>query len=299
MGKSTALSPIQKKTKHHLIKRTLFFILTLFCHSVFADEVYLPEESRVPGGIAVFKLGNTAEKPKVSFNKNTVAVVKRDNQWTAVLGIPLSTKPGKHFVKVTTGSKKKTLSMTVKDKKYRSQHLTIKNKRKVNPNKKDMDRITKERPQIRNALKHWRELDDVPYKFIAPVKGKKSSSFGLKRFFNKQARRPHSGMDIAAPKGAEIVAPAAGTVIETGDFFFNGNSVFIDHGQGLVTMYCHMDKIDVKPGDTLETGQYIGKVGMTGRVTGPHLHWGVSLNNARVDPQLFLDATIAKTTGGQ
>jgi len=153
-----------------------------------------------------------------------------------------------------------------------------------------MARITQERPRIRNALKHWQEADDVPYKFIAPVKGKKSSSFGLKRFFNKQARRPHSGMDIAAPQGTEIVAPAPGTVIESGNFFFNGNSVFIDHGQGLVTMYSHMDKITVKPGDKVKTGQTIGKVGMTGRVTGPHLHWGVSLNNARVDPQLFLDA---------
>jgi len=266
----------------------LFVSLFLFSQSVLA--AFLPAESRVPGGVAIFELGTGETKPEVSFNKRKIAVIRSDTQWLAIIGIPLSTKPGKHFVKVKTGNKKRTLAMTVVDKKYRTQHLKIKNKRKVNPNKQDMDRITKERPVIRNALKHWQELDDVPYKFIAPVPGKKSSSFGLRRFFNDQPRRPHSGMDIAAAKGVEIVAPAAGKVIETGDFFFNGNSVFIDHGQGLITMYCHMDKITVKPGDVLKTGQTIGNVGMTGRVTGPHLHWGVSLNNARVDPQLFLDA---------
>jgi len=290
MGKLTAQS-ITSPNPDNAKLTTLFMAMLLFIAILFSNALFaanLPTESRVPGGIAIIELGKSTDKPVVSFNKKTISVVKRNSQWVAVLGIPLSTKPGKHFIKVKTRNKKRTLEMTVTDKKYREQHLTIKNKRKVNPNKKDMERITKERPIIRNALKHWQEMDDVSYKFIAPVKGKKSSSFGSRRFFNKQPRRPHSGMDIAAPQGAEIVAPADGKVIETGNFFFNGNTVFIDHGQGLVTMYCHMDKIDVKPGDLVKTGQFIGKVGMTGRVTGPHLHWGVSLNNARVDPQLFL-----------
>ena len=151
-----------------------------------------------------------------------------------------------------------------------------------------MERITRESKQIKSALRHWSQQDDVALAFEKPVEGPTSSPFGLRRFFNEQARNPHSGLDIAAPEGTPIRAPAPGTVIETGDFFFNGNTELLDHGQGLVTMYCHMNKIDVTPGQNVDSGEVLGEVGMTGRVTGPHLHWGVSLNDARIDPLLFL-----------
>jgi len=108
------------------------------------------------------------------------------------------------------------------------------------------------------------------------------------RFFNDQPRQPHAGLDIAASQGTAVKAPADGYVISTGEYFFNGNTVFIDHGQGMITMYCHLNHIDVKTGQHIKRGELIGTVGQTGRATGAHLHWSVILNRTMVDPELFL-----------
>jgi len=250
------------------------------------------DSTPVPGGIAVITLPADAEPATARYRDRKVLVTRNENNdYIAVIGLPLASEPGRHYLKVNnTSGKTQNLGFQVADKAYEEQHITIKDKRKVNPEKRDMERITRESRQIKSALRHWSQQDDITLAFEKPVEGPTSSPFGLRRFFNEQARNPHSGLDIAAPEGTPIRAPAAGTVIETGDFFFNGNTVLLDHGQGLVTMYCHMNKIDVTPGQSVDSGEILGEVGMTGRVTGPHLHWGVSLNDARIDPLLFLPA---------
>ncbi len=277
--------------------------LSFFTNSLYAStlantrtttlpKISLPKTNAVPGGIVIVDLELNSNKtsskaPIVFYKKKRVMVANNDGRWLGIVGIALTAKPGQHTLRIKGHNK--LISFTVKPKKYAEQHITIKDKRKVNPNAEDMKRIRRERVRINSALKHWADSDEVNTRFVLPVAGELSSPFGLRRFFNEQARKPHSGIDIAAPEGTLIQSPAAGKVIESGDFFFNGNSVFIDHGQGLVTMYCHMSNIKVKPGQMVAQGETIGAVGQTGRVTGPHLHWSVSLNNARVDPGLFFD----------
>lgn len=274
---------------------SLFIRVSVTCLLFLASTVFvvaemLPRANPVPGGIAIVPLNSASEPtPKAYFGKRRVLVRKNHAYWEAVIGLPLSLKPGQHKLSLKLPAGKSiTREFSVSAKKYETQYLTIKNKRMVNPTKKDIQRIIKEKKIIIASLKTWNDIPTVHSAFILPVKGRLSSPFGLRRYFNKQPRKPHSGLDIAAPEGTEIKAPADGIVISTGNYFFNGNTVFIDHGQGLVTMYCHMNKIDIKPGQKVTQGEVIGKVGMTGRVTGPHLHWSVSLNNTRVEPKLFL-----------
>ena len=195
---------------------------------------------------------------------------------------------GEHKLKVINDGIGANYLFDVVNKDYEKQYITVKNKRHVNPNDEDMLRISKERKLISKAKASWREIDNVPLKFIKPARGPYSSSFGLRRFFNKQPRNPHSGLDIAAEKGTPIIAPAAGIVINTGDYFFNGKTIFLDHGQGLITMYCHMEEISIEEGDFVNVNDMLGTVGSSGRVTGAHLHWSVILNNTTVEPLLFL-----------
>ncbi len=249
----------------------------------------LPTESRVPGGVAIVTLPASESAPLVKYGEYRVTVIRSQQKWLALVGIPLAAKPGKQTLSVITNKQSSQLSFTIKNKQYRSQNLTISNERQVNPNEEDLKRITAESARTEAALTHFTDTLVPDLKLLQPIKGTPSDSFGFRRIFNGEARNPHSGMDIPAPEGTPIQAPADGIVTEAGDFFFNGNTVFIDHGMGLATMYCHLGRTDVTVGQTVKRGEIIGLVGATGRVTGPHLHFGVSLNRAMVDPALFFN----------
>ena len=275
-----------------MIKKILFFSILglLSFKSLFADT--FPIAAPVPGGIVIVELNKDFhEQNKVYFYKKRVLTRKVNNTWQAIVGLPLKIKPGNHKIKIVNANgKKRYQSFSVKNKDYETRHITIKNKRMVSPSKKDIERHYKEKPLIVAALKKWTENNNIQTNFAIPVNGRFSSQFGLKRIYNKQKRiRRHTGLDIAAPVGTLIKSPAKGIVIRTGNYFFTGNTVFIDHGQGLITMYSHLNKTHIKAGQELTQGQTIGTVGMTGRVSGPHLHWVINLNNTKVDPRLFLD----------
>ncbi|WP_291383074.1 MULTISPECIES: peptidoglycan DD-metalloendopeptidase family protein [Achromobacter] len=250
-------------------------------------------DARVPGGVAVLSLGDGAAAPQVTYLDRPVLVVREaGKQWIAVVGIPLTVKPGQEQVQVKDGGGTRQVAFTVGAKDYVAQHITLKNRRQVDPNPDDLKRIERELAEQVEAYRGFR-AGITPSNLILdrPVDGGRlSSPFGLRRFFNGQERNPHSGLDFAVPAGTPIKAPAAGVVVLVGDYFFNGKTVFLDHGQGFVSMFCHMSAISVKVGDEVPRGGVVGKVGATGRATGPHLHWNVSLNDARIDPAIFIGA---------
>ena len=257
--------------------------------NAFADA--FPVINSVPGGIAVVDLEPSFNSnSKVFMGKRRILVRKIKDTWQAVIGLPLSIKPGTHKISIINDKgKKRYKKFNVKNKAYETRHITIKNKRMVSPTKKDIERHYKEKPLIIAALKTWSDNNNVQTQFSVPVAGRFSSPFGLNRIYNNQKRiRRHTGLDIAAPSGTLIKSPAYGKVIRTGNYFFTGNTVFIDHGQGLITMYCHLNETYVKAGQQLRQNEEVGTVGMTGRVSGAHLHWVVSLNNTKVDPRLFI-----------
>ncbi|MFM5378262.1 peptidoglycan DD-metalloendopeptidase family protein [Aeromonas dhakensis] len=242
----------------------------------------------VPGGVAVVPLGSEAQAPTARYQGKPVLVVREEGKrWIAIVGIPLKSQPGPHQLQVSDG---RTLDFTVGSKHYREQHIKLKNGRQVNPLAEDMARINRELAEQTRAYQTFSPAQPSNLLFDKPVEGPLSSPFGLRRFFNGEERNPHSGLDFAVGAGTPIKSPAAGKVILIGNYFFNGNTVFVDHGQGLISMFCHMSKVDVKLGQSLPRGGIVGRVGATGRATGPHMHWNVSLNDARVDPAIFIGA---------
>ena len=255
-----------------------------------------PVAAQVPGGVARLALGPSATPPEVFSGDVPVLVVGTASGWTALVGIPLSVTPGQASVTVAwleSQPAPHTLGYTIRDKRYAEQQLKVA-PRTVDLSASDLARFESERAHQQQVMATFSPVPPGQWatpaalRMRVPAPGRRSSSFGLRRVFNGQARNPHSGMDIAAPTGTPIVAPLPGTVIDTGDYFFNGGTVWLDHGHGVLTMYCHLSSIDVQVGDTLSAGDAFCKVGATGRVTGPHLHWGVMLNRTMVDPALFL-----------
>ena len=248
-----------------------------------------PRASQVPGGVALLPLGAAAQRPAAYAGEVPLLVLGDAKEWTALVGIALSAQPGEASITVQAADgSRRDIAYTIAPKRYSEQQLKVE-PRTVDLSPEDLARYERERAHQEGVMAIFSEpLPQGSLRMRVPVPGRRSSSFGLRRIFNGQPRNPHSGMDIAAATGTPVLAPLPARVIDTGDYFFNGNTVWLDHGGGLLSMVCHLSAIDVKVGDTLKTGERLGAVGATGRVTGPHLHWGVMLNRCMVDPALFL-----------
>ena len=254
-----------------------------------ASRVF-PQDSCVPGGIARISLGPAPRRPQATTADGVAVLVVGDMiEWTALVGIPLAAALGVHTITVHSDEGVQSADYVVKSKDYAEQRLKVAPKT-VDLAPQDLARHERERAHQQTVM----ALFTQPFPafsalgMLQPCPGRRSSSFGLRRVFNGQSRNPHSGMDIAAATGTPVVAPLQGKVVDIGDYFFNGHTVWLDHGGGLLSMYCHLSRIQCKVGDELAVGQRFCEVGATGRVTGPHLHWGVMLNRTMVDPALFL-----------
>jgi hypothetical protein len=249
----------------------------------------LPQMSVVPGGVLSVHLdAPETPMPIVTYDGNRALVLKVAEGWLAIVGLPLAAVPGTASILVHSGdAPEERIQFQITPKEYATQSLKVA-PGKVNLSKKDLARSAREHARVAAAFATFTEVAPATLRLLQPVPGVRSSSFGLRRIFNNEPRNPHTGMDIAAPTGTTVRAAADGQVLETGNLFFTGNTIILDHGEGFMTLYAHLSAIDVAPGAHVKMGQVIGKVGATGRVTGPHLHWAVVLNQVDVNPALFL-----------
>jgi murein DD-endopeptidase MepM/ murein hydrolase activator NlpD len=249
----------------------------------------LPRAAAVPGGVARVALGPSQSAPRARLGKDRVLVAREGDEWFALVGIPLAAKAGAKLavdVERADGARSR-LEIGVGPKQYAAQHLKVP-RGQVDLSPEDLARYERERVHLAAVLATFSDTPPATLAMVQPAPGARSATFGLRRYFNGQPRSPHTGMDIAAPTGTPVVAASAGRVIDVGDYFFPGRTVILDHGQGLLTLYSHLSAIEASVGEAVAAGSTVGKVGATGRVTGPHLHFSVYLNTAAVDPALFL-----------
>jgi len=248
-----------------------------------------PLDDAVPGGVAVVALPDAAKTPHAEFSGQRVMVVHHQGHWYALVGLSLDTQPGDKALDVgIPGSTDIHVGFTVMPKEYAIQALTISNPEMVNPTPEQLKRIDREQQHLSKVTATFRDTSKPAVSFIWPVKGPETSTFGLKRILNGEPKSPHSGIDIGATTGTPIEAPADARVADVGNYYYCGKTLTLDMGQGLFSVYCHLSKIKVSPGQKVKQGQLVGKIGATGRTTGPNLHWTVRLNEVPVDPHVFL-----------
>jgi murein DD-endopeptidase MepM/ murein hydrolase activator NlpD len=273
-------------------RRTLLATIATLVLPLTRAQATLPRPAAVPGGVVIIDLGAAAAPPTAQYNGRPVMVLARDGGgWNAVVGIALAADPqAPHAIEVRDNGGKREVAFSLEHKQYAEQRLNVAPKH-VELSPRDLARHERERAHLAALLRRHSPQAPATLRLVTPTAGPRSSSFGLRRVFNNQPRAPHSGMDIAAPTGTPVLCAAAGEVIDAGDYFFNGQTVIVDHGQGLLTLYCHLSSIDCGTGERLDAGAPLGRVGATGRVTGAHLHFSVYLNATPVDPALFLPAT--------
>jgi murein DD-endopeptidase MepM/ murein hydrolase activator NlpD len=220
------------------------------------------------------------------FNKNLTTKILKDNRAYLLFGIPYYTKEGKNEFIFKSEKIIKKVSLNILRKKYPIQKIEI--KKFKTKTEDEYKRIANERALMIKAKKQtYNKFPD--YMFTMPAVGPTSGTYGTIRYYNGKKGNYHNGHDIAAEIGTPVYAPSSGVVMLTGNFYYNGKFIMVNHGNNLISIFLHLDEIAVKKDDILEKGQVIGAIGSTGLSTGPHLHWSVMLNNSYIDPLALIN----------
>jgi murein DD-endopeptidase MepM/ murein hydrolase activator NlpD len=231
---------------------------------------------------------------EVVWEAKTVPAYRLHETWTTILGVDLDAKPGDHMAAVLFAMEdgrmdRRDVVVKVVEKKYPTTQLKV-DDRYVELSKADLARANRETKEMEKIYSNINSGISPAAPFTVPIPDRTGANFGHRRIFNGEPRAPHAGADLRATTGTPIHATNLGRVTLAKNLFFTGNTVILDHGLGIYSLYAHLSRIDVKPGDTVKNGQVIGLAGATGRVTGPHLHWGIRVQGARVDPFTLVKA---------
>lgn len=269
--------------------------LSLSAQSAAAPAVSVEARALQPGEVAIITVrGWTAPAPpRVRlFGRPAPVYAAGDSTWRTLVGIDLDVAPGAYTVSVLGASAAPVArtTMRIRAKAFPTRRLTV-DPRFVEPPPEAQARIAREAKELTAiwAASVGERLWTGP--FAEPVPDAATSAFGSRSVFNGQPRSPHGGADFSSPSGRPIVSPNSGKVVLARDLYYTGQTVVVDHGLGLLSLFAHMSAIDVVEGAVVKTGDALGKVGATGRVTGPHLHWTVRLGGARVDPLALIEVT--------
>ena len=242
------------------------------------------------GGVYIHKMEKSDLNSDILLNNEKLLTIEYKNNFFLIYGIPYDSPLGKNNLKIKINSNISYLNFNIQDKNFDTQHINVSSKY-ISPGIDSQKRISLERKNLIKAKDIWHN-ESPDLKFIIPANGIITGKFGTKRFYNGKEGNFHNGLDVAAERGSPIISPSRGKVILTGNYYYNGKFIILDHGKGLKSIFIHLDEILVKKGEIISKGDLIGKIGNTGKSSGPHLHWSLMLNKTYIDPEYFLENRI-------
>ena len=270
-----------------ILKKIIIVLVFIFPLTSDSSSFFKPEYLNVPGGIFLHEIPVEKFKSGIFINNTRILTKQVNDKFYLIYGIPYGTPSGNQSINIVDRVSENTVNFFLKKRIVEKQYIKV-SKKYSEPSSSDVKRIIKEQKILKSHRNTW-SSDNPDINFIYPVEGIITGVFGTERYYNGKKGRYHNGIDIAAKMNDPIVAPSAGRVIVVGDFFYNGKFIYIDHGKGLLSIFIHLNEILVKKGESVKKGDEIGKIGTSGRSTGPHVHWSVMLNQTYIDPMIFIN----------